>query len=88
MIDFDRPYEDTQMEDNFCDMSTKSSSHMKNGARVLCPVGMGLQKRVIKRIEGVPPEKQTDLLVKAKVALEGVLRDIEDGVPGKPPSPN
>jgi hypothetical protein len=36
----------------------------------------------------VPPEKQTDLLVKAKVALEGILRDIEDGVPGKPPSPN
>lgn len=77
VIDFGKPYDNAKMEDNFCDMSTKSSSHTKNGTRILCSVGVGLQKRVVKRVDGVPPETQTDLLVKPKVALETVLRDIK-----------
>jgi len=78
VVDFNRPYDDTKMEDNYCDMLSKSLSHTKNGTHVLCSVGVGLQKRVVKRVEGLPPEKQTDLLIKAKVALETVLRDIKD----------
>lgn len=90
VIDFDRPYDDTQMEDSYCDVSTKSLSHTKNGARILCAVGMGLQKTVVKRVEGMPPEKQTDLLIKTKVVLETVLKDIKDGdnVTRKRQSPN
>jgi hypothetical protein len=90
VIGFDRPYDDMKMEDSYCDMSAKSSSHTKNGTRVLCSVGVGLQKRVVKRVEGMEPEKQTDLLIKTKVALETVLRDMKDGdnVSGKLPSSN
>ena len=77
IVDFGRPYDGARMEDNFCDMLTKSSCQTKNGTRVLCSVGVGLQKKVVKRVDGVPPEIKTDFLVKPKVALETVLRDIK-----------
>lgn len=88
IIDFNRTYDDTKMEDNYC--SDMSTSYTRNGTRVLCSVGVGLQKTVVKRVEGMLPEKQTDLLIKAKVALESVLQDIKDGDngSGKFPPPN
>ena len=78
VIDFDRSYDESQMEDSYSDTSSKSET-IAAETRVLCTVGLGLKRMVVKRVAGVP-EKQEDILMKPKVALKTVLRDIGSGI--------
>src|SRR5882672_8785744 len=81
IVDSNTPYDDMTMEDTYCEVPNSS---LTNGTRVLCSVGVGLQKPVVKRMDGTLPEK-TVFLIKSKVALETVLVDIKvgDNVSGK-----
>ena len=88
-IDFDKPYDEAKMEDSYRDTSGKSKAQPPAGARVLCTVAIGLKRTVIKPAgEGVGPEKQEDIMIKPKVALESVLRDLNDISTDKPRSPS
>jgi len=81
IIDFGRPHDDGMMEDNYADASSRTSRTVavtKKG-QVLCTVGLGLRKVVMKRTDS-GPEKQVDVLVKAKVAFESVLNDVGAGL--------
>jgi len=76
VIDFDRSYDESQMEDSYSDTSSKSEI-IAAETRVLCTVGLGLKRVVVKRVPGL--EKQADILMKPKVALKTVLRDVGNG---------
>ncbi len=85
VIDFDRSYDDSKMEDNYS--SSKSATQIVSEMRVLCTVGLGLKRTVVKRVAGMPPEKHWDILMKPKVVLKTVLQEIEsltDNVDGRP----
>ena len=87
-IDFDKPYDEAKMEDSYRDTSGKSKAQPPAGTRVLCTVAIGLKRTVIKPVEGKGAEKQEDIMIKPKVALESVLRDINDIAPDKLRSPS
>jgi len=82
-IDFDKLYDETKMEDSYRDTSGKSNAQPPAGTRVLCTVAIGLKRTVMKGVEGMAPEKQEDILIKPRIALESVLRDISDITPDK-----
>lgn len=75
-IDFNRPYDDAEMEDMYVDTSSKSTTQIAPEMHVLCTVGLGLKRTVMKRVAGRTPEKREDILIKPKVALKTILRDI------------
>jgi hypothetical protein len=68
VVDFDRSYNDSKMEDIYS--SSKSATQIASEMRVLCTVGLGLKRTVA-------PEKHRDILMKPKVVLKKVLREIE-----------
>lgn len=81
VIDFGRSYDPARMEDSYVDALSRSGTgspiHSPTpDSRVLCTVGMGLQKTVMRRSDGMSPERQIDVLLKPKVALESVLKTI------------
>ena len=78
IIDFDRSYDESKMEDSYSDTSSKPAT-IAPETRVLCTVGLGLKRTVVKRVAWTP-EKQEDILMKPKVALKTVLRDIGSGI--------
>ena len=91
VIDFGRPFDEARMEDSYADTfhSETMGASRSSGAdtRVLCTVGMGLQKTVMRKIDGMPAERQVDVLLRPKVALESVLKTIAGAGAESTPTP-
>ena len=75
VVNFDRSYDDSKMEDIYS--SSKSATQIVPEMRVLCTVGLGLKRTVMKHVAGMPPEKYRDILMKPKVVLKTALQEIE-----------
>ena len=76
VIDFDRLYDESKMEDSYSDSTSSKSTAIAPETRVLCTVGLGLKRTVVKRVAGTP-EKHWDILMKPKVVLKTALQEIE-----------
>ncbi|KAF8152732.1 hypothetical protein BJ912DRAFT_869040, partial [Pholiota molesta] len=68
------------MEDVYADGSSGDAMNSEtDNKRVLCTVGMGLRRTIIKQTEGRTPEYKEEILLKPKVALASVLDSGREG---------
>ena len=70
------------MEDMYDDVlgNTKSGNlEKRRREKILCSVGIGLRKSLVKREDGKAPRVQQDILIKPKVALASVLLGAAEG---------
>ncbi|KJA20627.1 hypothetical protein HYPSUDRAFT_782802 [Hypholoma sublateritium FD-334 SS-4] len=64
----------SDMEDVYAENGgSQGSVADKTGKRVLCTVGLGLRRTIVKRNEAEQPEHRAEILLKTKVALTSVL---------------
>jgi hypothetical protein len=68
------------MEDVYADGSSRDSKSSETvHKRVLCTVGLGLRRTIVKQTEGRTPEYKEEILMKPKVALASVLDSGREG---------
>lgn len=68
------------MEDVYADSASGDARNSETvNKRVLCTVGMGLRRTIVKRVEGRTPEYKEEILLKPKVALASVLDSGREG---------
>lgn len=64
----------SDMEDVYAENAgSHGGASDKTGKRVLCTVGLGLRRTIVKRNEAEQPERRAEVLLKTKVALTSVL---------------